>query len=381
MNEYEYYEFYATTHPLTSKDIAELRRISSKAEITPHQFINAYSWERFPGDENHWLEKYFDFLLYYTNRGHHKYKIKISSDILDPKIAATYCIGSNASLCLFNDKMIIGFSAHSHARECTWQLSPLLKVYEDLAKGDYRCLYLGWLANIQNLQDFDDSLEPFVPAGLNELTEPLQYFVNFLNLDQDLVTVAASSSLPLVKNDCQDNSYMDWVKHLTVEEKDQVLIDLVKGGCNGNYSAAIDFVRRYKLTRSHQLQQAVALRTVAQLKYRAQQITSERERLIKEKADLKLAEETRVLKLIKQQRFSELLGNEILVWSKVESLIEARQATDYDTAIQLLKLLKDFGKNDVSSSFFIKYNELKIRHMRKASFIAKLSQFEKSFGP
>ncbi|MGK5595194.1 MAG: hypothetical protein ACSNEK_07550 [Parachlamydiaceae bacterium] len=376
MNEYEYYEFYAINRALTNHDIAELRDHSPKAEITPHQFINVYSWECFSGDEDLWLEKYFDTMLYYSNRGKRRYRVKVPCDLLDPKIAATYCIGSDASFRLLNDQVIIDFSTQSQSSECNWQLSHLLHVYEVLVKGDYRCLYLGWLANIQSVNDFDDSLEPPIPAGLRELPDFLQYFVKFLNLDQNLLAVASSLSFPLRKDNAKDNHLSEWVKQLSAGEKDQILIKIAKEGFSGNYGAAIDFVRRYKQERVYQLQKAVTLRTAIQLKYLAQQTALKRDQQANEQALEKLAEEARVFKLIKQQRFHELRGSETLVWSKIESLVEGRHANGYDTAIALIRHLKNLDKVNSSSLFSAKYNELKNRHSRKASFMAKLDQFE-----
>jgi hypothetical protein len=64
MSEYQYYEFQAVDRCLTEKEINELRSLSSRADITTHSFINEYSWGSFKGDEDLWMEKYFDGFLY-----------------------------------------------------------------------------------------------------------------------------------------------------------------------------------------------------------------------------------------------------------------------------------------------------------------------------
>ena len=43
MSEFQYYEFLAVDRPLTAEQMAELRSISSRAEITPTRLTNAYS--------------------------------------------------------------------------------------------------------------------------------------------------------------------------------------------------------------------------------------------------------------------------------------------------------------------------------------------------
>ena len=44
MSEYQYYEFLALDQPLTEKQRAELRSISTRAEITATRFVNEYEW-------------------------------------------------------------------------------------------------------------------------------------------------------------------------------------------------------------------------------------------------------------------------------------------------------------------------------------------------
>ena len=50
MSEYQYYEFLALDRPLTTEQRAELRSISSRAEITATRFVNEYQWGDLKGD-------------------------------------------------------------------------------------------------------------------------------------------------------------------------------------------------------------------------------------------------------------------------------------------------------------------------------------------
>ncbi len=51
MSEYQYYEFLALDHPLNRKQMADVRKWSTRAEITPTSFTNHYEWglDRFMG--------------------------------------------------------------------------------------------------------------------------------------------------------------------------------------------------------------------------------------------------------------------------------------------------------------------------------------------
>ena len=60
MSEYQYGEFRAVDRPLTNEQILELRRYSSRAEITATTFSVEYNWGEFNGDLRRWMEQYFD---------------------------------------------------------------------------------------------------------------------------------------------------------------------------------------------------------------------------------------------------------------------------------------------------------------------------------
>ena len=50
MSEYQYYEFTAVDRPLTGREQAELRSLSTRADITATSFVNTYEWGDFKGD-------------------------------------------------------------------------------------------------------------------------------------------------------------------------------------------------------------------------------------------------------------------------------------------------------------------------------------------
>jgi hypothetical protein len=73
VSEYQYYEFAAVDRPLTTREQAEQRSLSTRADITATSFVNTYRWGNFKGDPSKLMERYFDAHLYLTNwhpRGH-----------------------------------------------------------------------------------------------------------------------------------------------------------------------------------------------------------------------------------------------------------------------------------------------------------------------
>ncbi len=70
MSEYQYYDFRAIDRPLTKKEMAALRSISTRAVITTTSFTNHYEWGDLKANSSKLLEKYFDAFVYVANWGH-----------------------------------------------------------------------------------------------------------------------------------------------------------------------------------------------------------------------------------------------------------------------------------------------------------------------
>jgi hypothetical protein len=171
MSEYQYYEFQAIDRPLTEQEMGELRSHSTRARITATSFVNEYSWGNFKGDEDAWMENYFDAFLYLANWGTHVIKLRLPARLLDAGTARQYCRES-ASVREKSGKTILTFVTEEEADdwvEAEGQLSSLISARSELARGDQRALYLGWLLCAQNGELDDDEIEPPVPAGVGQL--------------------------------------------------------------------------------------------------------------------------------------------------------------------------------------------------------------------
>jgi hypothetical protein len=233
MSEYQYYEFQAVDRPLTEKEMGELRSLSTRARITPTSFVNDYSWSDLKGDEDAWVEKYFDAFLYLANWGTHVFKLRLPARLLDAKTARLYCAGERASVREKNGRIILTFVSEDEEAgdwvEGDGQLSSLISVRVELARGDFRGLYLGWLLCAQSGDIDDDEFEPPVPAGLAKLSASLESLVEFLRIDTDLVGVAASASPPLDHAEPKPAEVREWLTKLPVAEKDDLLTRLIAG--------------------------------------------------------------------------------------------------------------------------------------------------------
>ena len=63
MSEYQYYEFQTIGRPLTPKEQAEIRELSSRVKLTPTQAIFLYNYGDFRNKPEDVLTKYFDMMF------------------------------------------------------------------------------------------------------------------------------------------------------------------------------------------------------------------------------------------------------------------------------------------------------------------------------
>jgi hypothetical protein len=92
MSEYQYYEFRAIDRPLNQDDMAALRKISSRAEITATSLTNTYHFGDFKGNVQALMDRYFDAFVYVANWGTRRLIFRIPRSLLDPKIVEAYCV-------------------------------------------------------------------------------------------------------------------------------------------------------------------------------------------------------------------------------------------------------------------------------------------------
>ena len=178
MSEYQYYEFLALDRPLTAEQRAELRAISTRAEITATRFVNEYQWGDLKGDPRKMMERYFDAFLYLANWGTRRLIFRLPRGVLDAEAAGQYCYSDTASITETGSHLILSLfvdrEPDDYWDEPGGQLAAMVQARAELAAGDLRLLYLAWLLALQWDEVDDEDTEPPVPAGLENLSASLQ---------------------------------------------------------------------------------------------------------------------------------------------------------------------------------------------------------------
>lgn len=167
MSEYQYYEFLAIDRSLTNEEQRELRRYSTRAQITSSRFTNEYHWGNFKGDVEGWMDSYFDVFLYFADWGSRTLKIRLSQASLSTDAFSVY-----SSEVMYardsGDNLVLSFELEGDGEEPVEdepEIASLIGIREELLRGDRRSLYWDgcWALNAGNSTTTRKS-RPSLPA-------------------------------------------------------------------------------------------------------------------------------------------------------------------------------------------------------------------------
>ena len=375
MSEYQYYEFLAVDRPLNQRQLAELRTLSSRARITATSLVNTYEWGNFRGDPRKLIERYFDAFLYLTNWNTRQLMIRLPKELLEIETAATYCAAGSATAWVTSEHVVVDLNSQFEDGDFDedgdgW-LTSIIPVRADMAAGDLRALYLGWLLCLQAGELADHDLEPPVPANLTRLTPSLRSLVEFLRIDEDLLAVAAATSPESAVDSDSDGELARLIEDLPMTEKDALLLRTARG--DGALVRG-ELLRRIRQAPNRPTASDTR-RTVAELINAAAARRGKRERLAAERKAIERANREREAAFAYERRLQALQGKEETVWQEVHTLIEARKPAHYDQALQLLKDLQTVGRrNGYSAAFDQRVQQLRGRHLKKVSLLQRLDR-------
>lgn len=376
MSEFQYYEFQAIDRPLTETQMRELRKVSTRARITPTSFINHYEWGDFKGDPTAWVEQYFDAFLYFANWGTRELMLRLPARRLDLKTARQYCNRDSASAHLKDDKLILTFRSENDWGDDAWLeleglLSSLAAVRSELKRGDLRALYLGWLLGAWADEREDEELEPPVPSGLGQLSNALEGLAEFLRLDQNLLFVASQASAPLNAAPTRDE-VLACVSSLPTQEKDDLLMSLLM---EGDQDIAADLLNRIQRSRSGgRTEPAMPRRTVGEMLKATEVRRMERQGREAKRRSQEQARRDQEAASAREQYLAGLEGHETELWAEVEALVSTKQPKKYAEAIEHLIDLRDLAARTPNGDFPHRIETLRQAHDRKPAFLERLGK-------
>jgi len=382
MSEYQCYEFQAIDRLLSSEEIRVLRSHSSRAHITPSSFVNEYSFGSFKGNEDEWMAVYFDAFLYVANWGTRTLMLRLPSSVLSESASRPYCSDNGQ----YDESLTVG-TAPGHVilkfgsrnqEGGEWidgagLLGSLLPIRSELAQGDRRSLYLGWLRGIQKGSEQPGMPEPPVPPGLRSLSPSLAAFASFLEIDHDLIMAAAAASADVAPVDVDPAAAVKWIAGLPSAEKDGPLLRLMQGNA---VHAGMELRARFEGQRTaSQSPKLPTSRTVGQLLDAAKSLRQVREREAARRAAEELARSEREERAAQARRLDELSLKVPQTWNEVEALVSVTQRVAYAEAARLLVDLREIAvRNQAKPEFLRQLQALCDRHSRKKAFMDLLTE-------
>jgi hypothetical protein len=356
MSFHQTYEFQAIDRPLTAAELAEVRRISSRATVTPTRFAVSYDWGDLKASPHDMLRRWYDVHLYRSSNGA-SFALKVPAGLLDAATLDDFAC----------EEVLTGKSASEH-RILTWTLEDddgggwiddadvasefddLIGIRAALLRGDLRPLYVGWLAGVDQLDD--DDLEPPVPPGLCAADDPSSALARFLGVDADLLAAAAEAS-PAVNKRREAERARAWVESLPTNEKDAAIASWLG---YGGPEAQVALQQRHGLwlRASAQGGKAAERRTVGALRDRAEALCESRQ-----KAE---AERTARARIAHLEAVATRSG---AMWTDLARLRENHSQSARRQVIALLEDLRDAAQHAGTGS----------------AFDAKLAAFVAEIGP
>lgn len=340
MSEYQYYEFAAVDGPISDEGLDYARGCSSRATVSRVRWHNVYHFGSFHGSEETLL-KYYDAHLYIANWGIVRLGLAFPEGCLPPAAIKPYLRGGKRYEDTLTVKEIGGRCIVSWERNEEggwWQtegggiLDQLIGIREELMRGDYRALFLGWLANFDpdEWQDPKDSavVVPPIPAALNRLSPALEELIEHFPVDRDALAVAAGLSGVATGNAITLATVLEGLP----APRMRALLERVAQGDGSRVMSELN-----RLT--HPARTIPARPAMSCTDFAAQTIEIRQARRKQEAeaaaAKRKQEEETR------RQRLAKVMQRADTIWNDLNQLMDQKVASAYEQAAAQLQELRD----------------------------------------
>jgi hypothetical protein len=368
MSEYQYYEFQAIDRPLDRAAQEVLRSVSSRAQITATSFTNHYDWGNLRGDPHEFMERWFDLHLYLANWGTRRLMMRVPKRFLDSADVDPFLSKVDwVEMSDTGENWIVDIRRDEEPDYYDWDdgsvwLARLTPLRADMLLGDLRLFYLLWLMAVQDELVGDDEVEPL--PGIGTLTDAMESFAEFFDIDLNLVRAAAERGAD--DEATTEDELREALTAISEQEKTELLLRLVEG--DGH--VGIELKRRI---RKNRLGSPAPLRTVGALRARAQEIAAARERAEAERREAERRRQAEEAEKARRIRVEVLKQRGAGVWHEVEQEIERRNPSGYDKAASLLSDLQALAAEEgTQSEFAHRMAAIRARHEGKRKFIERL---------
>ena len=337
MSYHQYYEFLALDRALTATQLAEVRKISSRASVSATRFAVAYDYGDLKADPDEMLERWFDLHLY-RSPNFRRVVVKVPAKCLPSNVAETYGVDEVQLFSGDGDQLTVAWQVEDDSgdwvddEDAGAEAAELVPVRAALLRGELWPLYLGWLSDQYLPDDRDDDDEddeeaqPPVPAGLSATDPVCCAFAAFVGVDYDLLAAVAEYSRPATGPE-EQGAVVAWLAEQPAAAKDAALATILLGTTGEALPELRQQLARWRTTQVSATQVSPSL---ASLMQRASALAAERI----------CAESARAAR----ERAAHLAGiasQAKELWTRVLELRESRASSDLQFIVRTLLALRD----------------------------------------
>ena len=374
MSEYQYYEFAAIDGPISDEGLQYARRCSSRANVSRVRWQNTYTFGDFHGNVDTLL-KYYDAHFYIANWGTVRLglalpKGAIAREAIRPYLRRGERYEHTLTVREIGNRCIVWWERNEEGgggwTDGEGGIDELIGVREELMRGDYRALFLGWLADFDpdEWREPEDGgvVVPPIPAGLDHLSPALTALIKHFPVDRDALAVAAGLSQASTPDRIPIATVLE---RLSVSEMRALLARVAEGGGSG----VMTELNRLSYPRV-QIPVGQAMRCTA---FAAKSIET-REVRQKKQAEAAAAKRQREAEL-RKQHLASIMQRADTLWSGLDPLMEQKIASAYDQAAAQLQELRDaYAQAGESAGFEQKLTGFRRRYSNRPAMLRRIEK-------
>jgi hypothetical protein len=359
MGEFQCYQFKCIDRPLSESERREVGALSSRGQVTSHSATFIYHYSDFRHKPEDVLEKYFDAMIYFANWGTRRLLLRLPVGAADVAALAAFeydeDYGEKAIRLKRRSKYyILEIELHDEGggywmEDDDYDVGDMAPLCNDILNGDYRSLYLAWASFAQ---DAEMPQAPPLPANLKRLTSALKAFIDFFQIDGDLVAAVQAAS-PDERQ--KDVNYPQLLAQLSEKERIDWLSRLLAG------EPRLEMLLKKRLQQLAPQTATPASPALSAAQIRKLAAKEEKKREAREQAEARAAHE---------KRMKELASEENALWESVAFNLERKSAKSYDIATATLKDLQALAVyQSRQAAFREKMEELQSLYARRWALI------------
>ena len=374
MSEYQYYEFAAIDGPISDEGLRYARGCSSRANVSRVRWQNTYTFGDFHGSVDTLL-KHYDAHFYIANWGTVRLGLAFPKGAIPPEAIKPYLRGGDRyedtlTVKEIGNRCIVWWERNEEGgwgwTEGEGLMDQLIGVREELLRGDYRALFLGWLADFDpdEWRDPRDGgvVMPPIPAGLDQLSPALAALIKHFPVDRDARAVAAGLSQASTPDRLPIAAVLEG---LSVSEMRALLARVAEGGGAG----VMTELNRLTYPRV-QIPTGQAMRCTD---FAAKALETREERQKKE-AKAAAAKRQREAEL-RKQHLASIMQRADTIWSGLDPLMDQRIASAYDQAAAQLHELRDaYAQADDIGGFQQKLAGFRRRYSNRPAMLRRIEK-------